>query len=262
VIACLTTSSPIVDAHPLDRRELEARKSFAEAHYEDALHIFADLFAQFGDPIYLRNIARCYQKMKRPAEAIATFQEYLAKAKVSPEERQQISGYISEMESLQAAPPRPGPGVDERDAVPPTSAVTSAAPPPSPAVVTNPEPLVASRRPEPLVVVDQSKQSRRILKWAGLGTGAAGVVLLGLGLGFGLSARAAAEDVQFQYIPARDDDGRRDAHRQWIAYGVGGSALVVGAILFAFSLRDPVTSPERGLRGSVGPAGVALEGDF
>jgi len=60
-------------AAPLDAREREARADFAAGRYQKALDAFAGLFAETADPIYLRNIARCYQKMKKPQEAIDSF---------------------------------------------------------------------------------------------------------------------------------------------------------------------------------------------
>src|SRR5882724_440352 len=82
-------------AGPLDKREVEARADFAAGRYQKAVDTFAQLFADTADPVYLRNIGRCYQKMKRPHEAIDSFQEYLHKAKnLTKNERKEIDGYI------------------------------------------------------------------------------------------------------------------------------------------------------------------------
>ena len=75
-----STSAPALAA-PVDKRELEARADFAAGRYQKAVDTFAQLFADTGDPLYLRNIGRCYQKMKRAQEAIDSFQEYLLKGK-------------------------------------------------------------------------------------------------------------------------------------------------------------------------------------
>ena len=68
-------------AAPVSARELRARQDFAAGRYEEAVEIFAELYAKTADPIFLRNIARCYQKQNRADEAIANFREYLTKAK-------------------------------------------------------------------------------------------------------------------------------------------------------------------------------------
>ena len=107
------SSAPVLAA-PVDKRELEARADFAAGRYQKAVDTFAQLFADTGDPLYLRNIGRCYQKMKRAQEATDSFQEYLLKSKnLSKSERQEIEGYIKEMQALKAseAPPPPPPVV-------------------------------------------------------------------------------------------------------------------------------------------------------
>ena len=85
-----------------DRREVKGRKLFVRGEYEKALDIYAELFAEKADPIYLRNIGRCNQKLKRPDKAIDAFREYLRRAHVKPAEREEIEGFIHEMEQLQA----------------------------------------------------------------------------------------------------------------------------------------------------------------
>ena len=86
-----------------DPRELEGRTLFAKGEYEAALDLYAKLFAEKSDPIYLRNIGRCNQKLRRPDRAIDAFREYLRRArKVKPAERQEVEGFIHEMEELRA----------------------------------------------------------------------------------------------------------------------------------------------------------------
>jgi len=94
--------------------EMKAREAFAAGRYDEALELFAKLYAQTLHPVYLRNIGRCHQKMHQPDQAIDKFNEYLAKEKkISPDERKEIDGYIKEMETLrdeqarQKAPPPP-----------------------------------------------------------------------------------------------------------------------------------------------------------
>ena len=44
------------------------------------LELFAKLYAETLQPVYLRNIGRCRQKMREhPDKAIDTFRDYLAK---------------------------------------------------------------------------------------------------------------------------------------------------------------------------------------
>jgi hypothetical protein len=275
VVAPLAMSSLVAQAAALDRRELEARKDFAEARYQDSLHLFADLFAQFGDPIYLRNIARCYQKMKQPAEAIASFQEYLAKGDVSSNERAQIASYISEMEALQARQKSPAAGVPatvtpSSPPTPPTTtqvrAPASGQTPPSNAVATAtpPSPRTApAATPWRLVEEPASERGhQRILRWTGLATGAVGVALVGLGIGFGMAAHDAQKSLEVQYDAARDADRNRDYRLQWITYSARAAALAAGVVLFVAGGREPASASDSSVRAMVGPAGMAWEGHF
>ena len=88
-------------AKPDDATEMKAREAFAAGRYDEALELFAKLYAQTLHPVYLRNIGRCHQKMRQPEKAIDKFSEYLAKEKkISADERKEIDGYIKEMETL------------------------------------------------------------------------------------------------------------------------------------------------------------------
>ena len=108
--------------------EMKAREAFAAGRYEEALELFAKLYAQTLHPVYLRNIARCHQKLRQPEKAIDQFREYLAKEKkISADERKEIEGYIKEMEALRDEQARAA-------ATPPVNPVT----PVQPVTPTNP----------------------------------------------------------------------------------------------------------------------------
>ena len=84
-----------------DPREIEARHAFAAGRYQEALDLYAALFADKLHPTYLRNIGRCYQNLRQPDQAINAFRDYLRQAKdMSAAERVEIDGYIAEMEAL------------------------------------------------------------------------------------------------------------------------------------------------------------------
>jgi hypothetical protein len=95
-------TAPAAHAAKVDNAtEMKAREAFAAGRYDDALDLFAKLYAQTLHPVYLRNIGRCHQKMRQPDKAIDKFNEYLAKEKkISADERKEIEGYIKEMETL------------------------------------------------------------------------------------------------------------------------------------------------------------------
>jgi hypothetical protein len=114
-----------------DKRELQAREDFAAGRYQEAVDIFAKLYAEKLHPNYLRNIGRCYQNLGQPEKAISAFREYLRKAKtVSADERAEVDGYIKEMEDLEARKQAPA-ATPPPSASPPASPLPSAAPMPA-----------------------------------------------------------------------------------------------------------------------------------
>jgi hypothetical protein len=84
-----------------NRREVEGRALFARGDYQNALNVFAALFAEVGDPVYLRNIGRCHQMLRQPDKAIDAFREYLRRGRrIKAQEREEITGFIREMQAL------------------------------------------------------------------------------------------------------------------------------------------------------------------
>jgi tetratricopeptide (TPR) repeat protein len=84
-----------------DKREIEARQAFAAGRYQQALDLYAELYAEKVHPTYLRNVGRCYQNLKQPDKAINAFRDYLRQAKdLPPNERAEVEAYIIEMETM------------------------------------------------------------------------------------------------------------------------------------------------------------------
>jgi tetratricopeptide (TPR) repeat protein len=139
-----------------DRRELQAREAFAAGRYQEALDLYAKLYAEKLHPNYLRNIGRCYQDLGEPDRAINSFRDYLRKAKVSADERKEVEGFISEMEELKKKQERDKQAAVPVAAAPPTEKPVAAAPPPPappPPALAPPPPAAA---PAPAVAVTAS----------------------------------------------------------------------------------------------------------
>src|SRR5687768_5185973 len=134
-------------------RERKAMSAYAATRYQGALDLYADLYADFHDPLYLRNIGRCHQKLKHPEEAIASFEEYLSKYKrLTGAEIDEVRGWIAEMKELQKAmAPPPPPPVE----VAPTPA-PAPAPAPPPAMIVPPPPVQVVQQAPPVEARDNS----------------------------------------------------------------------------------------------------------
>lgn len=265
-------------ASPVSARELRARQNFAAGRYQEALEIFAELYAKTADPIFLRNIARCYQKQNRADEAIENFREYLNKAKtLAPAEKEEVERFIRDLEASRSPAPKTAEPAPPNTAEP-APAVRTAEPAPAvktaePAPLKTAEPAprasseVAVRTPseEPAsttqIRTSPAPRARGGVSVPGVVLTVAGVAAIGGGVAFGLAAHSAATAVASQYDPTRESAGKRDATLQWVGYGVGAAALVTGVILL---VRGP-GEPEAGsssVQVGLGPSGASLSGRF
>jgi hypothetical protein len=150
-----------------DPREVEGRAMFVRGEYEGSLQIFSKLFAEKADPVYLRNIGRCYQMLRNPARAIAAFREYLRRdATITVEERAEVEGFIHEMEALAA----------EQSRAPPAAATAPSASPPAGAVFAGPPPAPHG---------EEKPLSRRWWFWTAIGAAVVGGTVTAIALSAG-----------------------------------------------------------------------------
>ena len=203
VLSCAISSGASIAAGPVlgaagreaDRKiEMEAREDFAAGRYPEAMELFAKLYAQTLHPVYLRNIGRCHQKMREPDKAIDAFRDYLAKSKkIAAGERDEILGYIAEMEKLrdeQAAKAPPAP--------PATGYMATAAPAPaSPTVEINvapatqaPPPSASLVAPAPAPTAGEAPFYTRWWFWTAVGAVVAGGVATAVVLSTGTNRPA------------------------------------------------------------------------
>jgi tetratricopeptide (TPR) repeat protein len=168
-VLVLTFAAPARAAE--DAREVEGRALFARGEYDGALQIFSKLFAERADPVYLRNIGRSYQMLKKPERAIGAFREYLRRsASIAAEERAEVEGFIKEMETLAAQqsqeaqrtrenPPGPPPSLPRN---PPTQ-------PPAAAAATQPAGVVFTAPTSEASAAEEKPLTRRWWFWTAIG---------------------------------------------------------------------------------------------
>src|ERR1041384_4921874 len=73
VVATLAARS----ASAAEPTEDDANAAALGGRYQEALDAYIRLYAKTREPTYLHNVARCYQKMGKPDEAIDYFNRYL-----------------------------------------------------------------------------------------------------------------------------------------------------------------------------------------
>jgi hypothetical protein len=130
-----------------EKREKKALTDFSAGKYQEAIDLMAELYADFQEPMYYRNIGRCYQKLGDPDRAIAAFEEFVAKAKDAPPasiaETKELIKQMQELKQKRAAehtvaqPPPPPPPLTSTQpnvtpATGPTQPLTTTGPLPPP----------------------------------------------------------------------------------------------------------------------------------
>jgi hypothetical protein len=202
LVALALTASP---ASAADREtEMQARQAFASGRYDQALELFAKLYAETLHPVYLRNIGRCHQKMREPQKAIDTFRDYLAKSKkIGAEERQEIDGYIKEMEALRdeqaktAKPAEPAPPLATPPPPPPPVLATAPPPPLPPATAaTGPSSATMNLTASPPPPAESHPLYTRWWFWTAVGVVVVGGVVAAVALSGGTTRPSCTPDIQ------------------------------------------------------------------
>jgi tetratricopeptide (TPR) repeat protein len=154
----------------------KAKRLFAAGHYSEAIEILAQLYAKTNNPIYLRNIGRCYQRLPDPDRAIASFEEYLLRGRnISRSEREEVRGFIRDLqeqkrrnaetaapaESARPSTPAPPPAVVQ-PTVAPVAIPTPAAPPPVEPAAIGPTSFAPVAPPPADNVAATAPQGRRL----------------------------------------------------------------------------------------------------
>src|SRR6185436_583588 len=237
-------------------RERKAMSAYAATRYQEALDLYADLYADFHDPLYLRNIGRCHQKLRHPDEAIASFEEYLSKYKrLSAAEIDEVQGWIAEMKELRKAMAPPPPPVAEPAPAPAPVVTPAPAPPPvvAPAPVAPPV-LVQPAREEPPRNIGVRRAGIGLLI-AGAALAVAGGVLEAAAWSKFRSADNGACRNTVQGCDKAADIVDQRALISKIFFATGAAAGLTGGALILFF---PVTEPGRGVAGLGASAALAF----
>ena len=170
LVALLVAAPRAVAGEDDSAADLKARTYFVQGEFKQALEIYTRLYVETMHPTYLRNIGRCQQNLGEPDKAIASFREYLRKAKdLSADQRAEIDGYIAEMEQIKRS---------KASGATASSAAATSAPPPEarpaePAPVLVGPPTVTAPRAEP---ADGGPFYTRAWFWVGAAVVVAGAV--------------------------------------------------------------------------------------
>jgi tetratricopeptide (TPR) repeat protein len=253
---------------PAQKKDAErrAQAAFLAGRYEEASQLLSSLYAEFGDPVYLRNIGRSYQRLKDPTRAIDAFEEYLQRTPdLAQAERDEIRGYIREMQELKrqqtpAPPPpvtQPTPPPPVTQPAPPATTTPATSPPPSTLPNVTPPPPTGTISTTPVPPEPRRTGSGAIIGGATLGA----AVLLGIGGGVLLASSwseynkgktngclAAGGGTTCNQIA---DKVESRATLSKILFGAAAVAGVVGGTVLILSLSSSGPSASNGLQVAV-----------
>ena len=268
LIVLLTSVAPRL-ALAAEPTEDDANAAATAGRYQEALEAYSKLYLKTREPTYLHNVARCYQKLGRPDEAIDYFNRYLRLAKDLEESvKIEVHGYILEMEALKesqrkekaaaAAASRPMPVQTPSPVATPAPTATvppilpghASAPQASPGLVNSGVPPAGYREG------GEGAKSTSSLRIAAAVTGGVGLVATGVAVYYGMRARDLQNQVTTAHIFDRsaDSDGETAHTMQFVMYGVAGAFLAGSAVFYYLSLKPDTGSGRVSLLPSVGPA--------
>jgi len=252
IFALLLSAAP--DNQRMDPRETEARKECLAGRYQTGAELLAQLFAETANPNYVFNQARCFQQNGKFDEAILRFQEYLRIGKdLSADAKAEADRHLAECQaarvrgdvgSLGASADHgaPSAGADATGAlfpvgVPPSSISEQVEPSPVPSVVAK----SAQTGSEP-------RTGGSGLRTAGIVIGACGVAAAASGVIFSVETKNVQNEVtsdndRRSFDRKKYDNGKLYSELQWVGYGVGGAAILGGAVLYFLGARE--TSPTK-----------------
>jgi len=216
---------------PEIRKQAEAlfhkgEEFFRQKRYDDAIAAYQEAYRLSALPALLLNIAQAYRLKGDARKAIANYQQFVAAApdhEFAAEARVLIARLTAEVEEQEAAAARAAAERAERE-----------------------------RGPTRTVTVERTVPSRgsKGMRIAGLVTGAAGLVATGFGIKFAFDVRRLEDELsgrEGQWTEdelAKIDKGKRAETAEVLLLGLGGGAIVTGAVLYVIGRPSRESGPQ------------------
>ncbi|HJZ88756.1 MAG TPA: hypothetical protein VKN99_26475 [Polyangia bacterium] len=248
-------------------------KAYNLADYDKAIEAFKAAYELSEAPRLLYNIAQAYRLKGDCPQALRFYKTFL-REQPTASNRSSVEGLVAEMEKCAQAPaPKPpltpAPTVEPKPEPVPMP-VTPAPPPPSapaPAVAPSaPAPIESPPAARPPMEPPHESDRGHTTRVVGLVTAGVGVALMGTAVYFGAQASSDADEVTrlFQmhgtwtpHYQQVESDGQTADLIQKVLYGVGGAAVVGGAILYYLGVRAE-SAPDAQVSFSPLPGGGAM----
>jgi hypothetical protein len=223
----------------------KANALMASSNWNEALPIWARLYALEGKPINLWNAAVCQYHLAQagqatPNQALALLEQYRDCPDVPDEKKTKAQRYIDEMTALK----------EQR-----TAAVAPAPPAPPPTAPASP-PVVTTSAP---TGQEDPGHRLRVAAWTVGGVGAAALLA---GIYFSVRTHSLEDKVTNEGTFSASDNnaGQFAETMQFVMYGVGAAALVTAGVLCHFGAgRGEVRSVALAPLAGAGRAGAVIE---
>jgi tetratricopeptide (TPR) repeat protein len=241
---------------------------FKASDYDHALIEFEAAYELSHEPALIFNIALCHDRAKRPVEALAMFQRYLALVPggdLADEAREDVARLVPIVEAMRARDQAAAAELADQQRQAAAARAAEAA-----ARVDRERERREAARAVRVQRTDLLERRARLERWTGIAGGALGAISLGVGVKYGLDARSAARfitDHQGMWHDAelvRDAEGRAAQTRMIWFTSLGGAAVIGGGILYLLGRRDDGEASRLRLEVQAAPAGasVTLAGQF
>jgi len=241
------------------RKLVEGVEAMKRSDYQAALARFEEAYALVPSPKIHYDFGLTYVGLERPADALASFERFLAEAPDAPaDKREKAASLVSTLRARVAA--MSGREDHAAAAAAPQAAGTPAAAPvnrPEAVAPVAPMGLVGPRDEQTTAATAASADPLRTRRIVGLSAGAAGVGLLAAGLVFGVLARresdALTRDSEMAtpghptpFDPGKESRGVTYERLQTIGLVAGAVVASAGIVLYTTSRRRVVVEPVAG----------------
>lgn len=222
--------------------EASGNKHFELAEYDAAITDFKEAFRISDEPGFLYNIAQAYRLKNDCREAATFYKNYLRRVPNAPNAAK-VRQRIAEMEKCAETQPPPA-------TVPPPTTTTQVQPPTEPAKPG--EPAKPNEQPTKEPAAPPPPNPRGWMKWAGIGSIAAGAVSGGLAIKFALDGKSANDDLAKLCATSCtgadakkiEADGHAANRNAVIAAVAGGALIGAGVVLVVLSRQSSAPANE------------------
>ena len=245
ILSMVVAAAPVARGDDVSQAREHFRKgskAFDLGHYPEAVKEYEAAYGLKEDPALLFNIAQAYRLDGDNQNAVRVYKSFLHRMPDAPN-RAEVERRIAELEAVieqqgraKEGPPEGTLSPTDRPATPPPIAS------PAPPVETPTQGSVEAKAVPP-----SDSHPGRNKKIAGLVVAGVGVAGIAAGIAFGVLAVNAGNDLTHlnqtmgTFDSNKQSAGQTDQIVEGVCLGIGGAALVAGAVVYALGYRDGVT---------------------